>query len=51
MSAREAQAYATEKRARLNDAERRARPPWLDYPVPENQVRWDNGDVGCLRKP
>jgi hypothetical protein len=30
MSAREAQAIATKKRAYLTDAERRARPPWLD---------------------
>jgi hypothetical protein len=51
VSAREAQAYATEKRAHLTDAERRAGPPWLDYPVPENQIRWGNGDVGCQRKP
>jgi len=33
VSGSEALAYATVKRRNLNDAERRARPPWLDYPA------------------
>jgi len=51
MTGSEAEAQATVKRRNLDDAERRARPPWLDYPVPENQIRWRGGEVGCLRKP
>jgi hypothetical protein len=51
VSGSEALAQATVKRRNLDDAERRARPPWLDYPVPEDQIRWKGGDVGCLRKP
>jgi len=51
MTGSEAQAQATEKGRNLDNAERRARPPWLDYPVPENQIRWRGGEVGCLSKP
>lgn len=37
---REAQARMTEKRQFMSDEERRARPPWLDYQVPENEIEW-----------
>jgi len=50
MTGAEARAQAAVKRLYMNDAERRARPPWLDYPVPENQIRWKGEEVGCLRR-
>jgi hypothetical protein len=37
---REAQARMTEKRQFMNDEQRRARPPWMDYQVPENEIEW-----------